>query len=336
MTNAAVAIPNAVANPRSAFRAYYPATTFTRSPIGGLSSSVAKIHAIKTIEEVRRFDADVLLKRCEGWTLGKAMLVDRQPHAELTQFSHCLNRHAVALHVEGANTRAELRYDDGPRMRSGCTLGRVMFIPGQHRLEGWSDYPVKIRHVIVLLDAGLIESELPDEDGVRSLDLPFHLALNDGIIATRMRALQAELENPGLLGRLYIESLCCEIATRLVRWHAAKPEAPQRGGLAPRRLRQVKEYIGANLSNEITLGDLATVAGVSKAHFCRAFQKSVGIPSHRYIVRQRVEAAKKLLVESKMSIAEVALAAGFGDQSHFTKHFRYLVGTTPWRFRNQA
>jgi AraC-like DNA-binding protein len=49
-----------------------------------------------------------------------------------------------------------------------------------------------------------------------------------------------------------------------------------------------------------------------------------------------VETAKHLLVESKMPIAEVAVTAGFADQSHFTKHFGYLVGTTPWRFRSQA
>jgi AraC family transcriptional regulator len=211
-----------------------------------------------------------------------------------------------------------------------------MFIPGGHHLEGWSDYPTRIRHVTVLLDSALIEAQLREDAGVESPDLPFHVDLKDGIIATRMRTLQAELESPGLLGRLYIESLSYEIATRLIRRHAAKPPAPRRGGLSPRQLRNVKEYIETNLSKEITLGDLATIAGVSKAHFCRAFQQSVGIVSHRYIVRQRVEVAKRLLVESKMPIAEVALAAGFGDQSHFTKHFRYLVGTTPWRFRNQA
>lgn len=336
MTQAAVPTPNALTNPGKAFRAYYLAENFTRDPFNGPSSSAARRQAGQAVEEVRRFDADVLLKRCEDWAGGKAALVERQPHAAPTQFAHCLNRHTIALHLEGANTQMELRHNGGPRMASGGTLGQVMFIPGGHRLEGWSDYPTKVRHVFVLLDTALIETELQEEGGIEAPELPFNLDLKDGVIAARMRALHAELEIPGLLRRLYVESLSCEIATCLVRSHAAKPPALQRGGLSPRRLREVKEYIETNLASEITLGELAAIAGVSKAHFCRAFQKSVGIASHRYILHQRVEMAKRLLAESKLPIAEIALAAGFSDQSHFTKHFRYLVGTTPWRFRNQA
>lgn len=336
MTQAAIAIPNAVTDHRSASRAHHPVKFVTGEPFTNKSVSAAKMPAIDTVQEVRRFDADVLLKRHENWAHGKAVLLDRQPRGALTEFSQCLNQHAVALHVEGANTRMELQYDAGPRMVSGSTLGQVMFVPGGHRIEGSSDFPSKVRHVVVLLDLELIEDELAKEGGIQAPDLPFHFDLKDGVIATRMRALQAELESPGLLRRLYVESLSCEIATRLVRQHATKHPALHRGGLSPRRLSEVKEYIETNLSREITLSDLAAVAGVSEAHFCRAFQKSVGIASHRYIVHRRIELAKRMLVESKLPIVEVALAAGFGDQSHFTKRFRHVVGTTPWRFRNQA
>ena len=316
--------------------AFYPPDSRVPDDFADLEWGASKQQATQTFAEVRQFDADVLLKRSEAWARGKTVLLERQPQAEQLQFAHCLKRHTVALHLEGANTRTEVRYDGGPRITSGCTLGQVMFIPAGHRVEGWSDYPIRVRHVFVLFNSKLIETELEEEGGIESVDLPFRLDLKDGVIATRMRALQTELESPGLLRRLYVESLSCEIAACLVRKHAAKPVAQQRGGLSPRRLREVKEYIDANLANEITLDDLAIVAGVSKAHFCRAFQKSVGVVSHRYIVRQRIEFAKRLLVDSESPIAEVALAAGFGDQSHFTKHFRYLVGTTPWRFRNQA
>jgi AraC family transcriptional regulator len=317
-------------------RAYRPEATPHGNDFTSLHSDAANIQTIPTIGEVRQFDAELLLKRSESWACGKAILVERQPHAELTQFAHCLKRHTIALHVEGANTQLELRHNGGRRITITSTLGQVMLIPSGHKLEGWSDYPTRVGHMIVLVDSALIEAELQEESGIKTPHLPFHVDLKDGVIASQMRALQSEFENPGLLRRLYVESLSCEIATRLVRRHAAKSPTPQRGGLSPRRLREVKDYIEANLSKEITLGDLAALAGLSKAHFCRAFQKSVGIASHRYIVRQRIEVAKRLLVESKMPIAEVALASGFGDQSHFTKHFRYFVGTTPWRFRNQA
>jgi AraC family transcriptional regulator len=283
-----------------------------------------------------RFGADVLLKRSGAWGGGKAILIDRRPRAQQTEFKHRLSRHAIILHLEGANSRTMFRYDGGPRMTAGCTLGQVMLIPAGCDVEGWSDYQARIRHIIVLLDPSLVDAEprLGGNDG--GLELAFQSDLNDGVIASRMRALQTELENPGLLGRLYIDSLSCEIAIRLVRMHAARPERLHRGGLSPRRLRLVKDYIAQNLANEISLADIAAVAGVSSGHFCRAFHKSAGVPSHRYVVRQRVELAKKLLTEGDTPIAQIALAAGFGNQSHLTRHFHAVVGTTPRRFRNEA
>ena len=290
------------------------------------------------IIEARSFGADVVVKRTGTWTGGKAVLLDRQPRSERTEFRHRLRRHAVALHLEGANTCATLRYDRGPQSVTGSTLGQVMLIPAGHQLEGWADFPPRIRHILLLLDPDVICGEAHEAARLDKLQLPYRLDLADGVIASRMRALQIELDNPGLMGRLYIESLSSEIAVRIVRAHAAVAGAPAlaRGGLAPRRLRMVQEYIEANLSDEIRLTDLAALAGVSSTHFCRAFHKSTGLPSHQYMIRRRVERAKELLAKRELPIVEIALAVGFGNQSHMTTHFRRVVGTTPWRFRNDA
>jgi AraC family transcriptional regulator len=281
-------------------------------------------------------NARVLQKRTGTWAGGRAILLDRQPHSSRTEFKHCLKRHAVSLHLEGANTRTEVRYDGGPEVVTGSTLGQVTLLPAEHPLEGWSDYPSKVRHIVVLIEPAVIEDAAHENSGVGSFQLPYEPDLNDGTIINNLRALQAELDNPGLLGRLYVESLSSEIAIRIVRKHSPKLAKPQRGGLSPFRLRKVQDYIEANLSREITLADLAAIAGASTAHFCRAFHKSVGLPSHQYIIRRRTELAKRLLAEAEMPIAEIALAVGFGNQSHLTKHFHRVVGTTPWRFRQQA
>jgi AraC family transcriptional regulator len=285
---------------------------------------------------VRIFDADVLVKRSEEWAGGKAVLVDRQPRAELTKFAHCLKRHTIALHVEGANTSATLKYDDGKQSVTGSTVGQVMLIPARHHLEGFADYSSKVRHLLLTLDPQMLDREYDDTADFDTLDLPYRPNLNDGVIAGQMRVLQSELDRPGPLSRLFVESLCCEIAVRSLR--ICTRRAPMRisSGLVPRRLRLVKDYIEANLSNSITLADLAAIANVSCSHFSRAFRASTGIGAHRYIVRQRIEQAKQLLTEGKMSIAEIALAAGFGNQSHLTTRFRREVGTTPARFRNLA
>jgi AraC family transcriptional regulator len=285
--------------------------------------------------EAREFDADILLKRVGKWASGKAILLDRKPHAEPTEFKHRLNRHAIVLHLEGGNTRTILRYDRGPAIAGGNTLGQVMFIPSTHELEGASNYPKIVRHLVVLLDPTIFEADIHHRGSGHRLDLPFRIDLKDGAVASRMREIQTELESPGLMSALYVESLSCEIAIRLARLSIAEPKGDYRGGLSPRRLRLVKDYIEENLARDIKLRDIANIAGVSTAHFCRAFHKSTGIPSHQYIVFRRIDLAKRLLTDDRIPIAEVALAAGFGNQSHLTKHFHRLVGTTPRRFRNQ-
>jgi AraC family transcriptional regulator len=289
-----------------------------------------------TAGEARRFAAETLRRRASPWPAGKAVLLDRQPHGPVTEFRHRLTRHTIVMHIEGANTYAALSYDGGSRVLTDSTIGRVTLIPAGHELEGCSDFPARIRHLMLLLDPGALAALAEEGPSARLADPPYRQHLADGIIASQMRALGVELDEPGLMGRLYAESLCCAIAIRALRLNHAAAAAPARGGLASRRLRLVQDYIEANLARDITLADLAAVAGVGRTHFCRAFHKSTGIASHRYIIARRVERARKLLVETRSPIAEIALAVGFGDQSHMTAHFRRVVGTTPRRFREDA
>lgn len=286
--------------------------------------------------EAGSFAAEIVCKRTSAWIGGRAVLVDRQPHGSVTEFRHRLSRHTLALHIEGANTYAALRYDGGARVMTGSTIGQVTLIPAGHELEGRSDFPARIRHLLLLLDPGMLCAVADEAVPAGALELPYRRHLADGVVASQMRALQLEMDQPGLMGRLYVESLCCEIAVRVLRLCAATKVAPARGGLAARGLRMVQDYIEANLAGEITLADLAAIAGVGRTHFCRAFHKSMGIASHRYIVQRRVERAKTLLADGRTPIAEIAVAVGFGDQSHMTAHFRRLVGTTPRRFREEA
>jgi len=282
------------------------------------------------------FAGELLGRKSQDWTGGEALLFDRRGHGERTEFHHRLSRHAIALHAEGANTRLAVRRNGGIHQMSGCSLGQVMLVPADHEIEGWSDFPQDFRHVVILLDHQMVEGVLDYENLPGSLAFDYRHDIGDGTIANRMHELLAELDNPGLMSRLFVESLCCEIAVRTARSQAAAPPRTARGGLTPKRLRMVKDYIEANLVDEITLSDLAAVAGVSYAHFCRAFHTSVGMASHQYIVRRRIDMAKELLANSNLPIAEIAPSVGFGDQSHLTKHFRRIVGTTPRQFRNAA
>jgi AraC family transcriptional regulator len=106
-----------------------------------------------------------------------------------------------------------------------------------------------------------------------------------------------------------------------------------RGGLPPRALRRVCEYIEAHLQENISLQVLADIAGKSKHHFARAFKQSEGLPPHEYLVQHRVRRAQELLTGTNLPLAEIALASGFSDQSHCARRFRKHVGLTPSRYR---
>src|SRR5215471_8145446 len=106
-----------------------------------------------------------------------------------------------------------------------------------------------------------------------------------------------------------------------------------RGGLPPRALRRVREYIEAHLQENVSLQALAGIAGKSTYHFARAFKQSEGLPPHEFLVRCRLRRAQELLAGTNLPLAEVALACGFADQSHFAHRFRRQVGLTPGRYR---
>jgi AraC-like DNA-binding protein len=109
--------------------------------------------------------------------------------------------------------------------------------------------------------------------------------------------------------------------------------AVTRGGLAPWQLQRARELMTGDLQEPVPLSRLAEQCGLSTHHFARAFRQSTGVPPHRWLLRHRVGCARKLLRNPALSLAEIALACGFADQSHFTRVFTSVVRLSPglWR-----
>jgi AraC-like DNA-binding protein len=108
---------------------------------------------------------------------------------------------------------------------------------------------------------------------------------------------------------------------------------PARGGLPPGAMRRVREHVEVHLSESMDLAELAGVAGLSVYHFARAFKQSTGVAPHHYLVQRRIERAREMLARSELPLSEIALAAGFSDQSHLARLFRQMLGITPGQFR---
>jgi AraC family transcriptional regulator len=161
------------------------------------------------------------------------------------------------------------------------------------------------------------------------------IGIEDPVIA-RLGALgRRELSEGGVGGRLYLEGLATLLTVHLLRSYSLSKPSPlsHRGGLAPRQMRRVLDYIDAHLTDELGLVELATIAGLSLNHFGEAFKTSVGKSPHRFVMERRVQHAMELLRGGEGSIAEIAHTAGFSSQNRLTENFRRVTGLTPGQFR---
>jgi AraC family transcriptional regulator len=142
--------------------------------------------------------------------------------------------------------------------------------------------------------------------------------------------------SPHALGEaLYLDSLANALAVHLLRNHTnQKSILPvYTGGLPPRQLQQVLDYIEAHLTHNIQLKDLAQRLGMSQFHFSRLFKQSLGLSPYQYLIQQRIERAQKLLRQGDRPVIDIALDCGFGSHSHFSKQFRQIIGMTPKQYR---
>ncbi len=143
--------------------------------------------------------------------------------------------------------------------------------------------------------------------------------------------LKAEMDHRYPSGRVFLDSMSVRLANELTRRHSSFSIAPRipRGGMPPRKLKNVIGYIEENLEADLTLDDVAEVAGMSVSHCKALFRRSVGLPVHQYVIRRRVERAAVLLHEGSLPISQVALETGFSHQSHLSRHMRRVLGTSP-------
>jgi transcriptional regulator GlxA family with amidase domain len=113
--------------------------------------------------------------------------------------------------------------------------------------------------------------------------------------------------------------------------HAAS--RPDRESL---QVARVYSYIRANLDHPLSVGDLAEVAGYSRAHFSRMFAAESGLAPAEFVSQERMRLASRLLPNAALSIKEISAACGFADPNYFAKAFRQSFGVSPTEFRDTA
>jgi len=192
----------------------------------------------------------------------------------------------------------------------------------------WEDHAdcdmVSVRLAPRLLTATAEALALPLE----RMDLAPRLGARDPMIEHVVRALAAEIAAPAPAGRIYADSLATALTTRLLQSFGAIGVAG-RQILSKPQVRRIVEFVEENLDGELTLEQLADVAGMSIPHLTTLFRRTMGQSVHAYVMERRVQRARALLLEHRLSIAQIALETGFAHQSHLARWMRRLLGVTP-------
>lgn len=239
--------------------------------------------------------------------------------------------HVLVVHT---GRSADLRWSaDGTARRERFHPGDALINPaGWAARPRWQD---DVELMLLGIDPVWLD-KLAAESGVAggAVELAPHFHFTDPLLKLLLERLVGEYSRPGPADTLYAQSLVQAAAAVVLRVAGAgRTPAHRSGGLAPRRLAEVVDYIHAHLAGQVTLAELAAVAGVSESHFTRVFRASTGESPHRYVTQRRLEYARRQLTRTDRPIADIAAEAGFADQSHLTRTMRRYDGATPRTLR---
>jgi AraC family transcriptional regulator len=250
-----------------------------------------------------------------------------------------------------------MRESGGERVEHELVPGAVALIPSGVPVK-WS-WPARLAFSVLTLDPSFLERVAQEVFGLEPADFKLVIAerMHDTVITNIAGVLSREVMRSELGGRLYAESLANILAVHLLReyaqcadgrvleacWAGAEvaTDATHAGpaGRSPPQPRAVADavrYIHDNYSRDLSLNDLAEAVHLSPFHIARVFKQALGVSPHQYLIQVRVNSARSLLSagSGERSLAEVASAVGFADQSHLTRHFKRILGITPKQLRH--
>jgi AraC-like DNA-binding protein len=155
-------------------------------------------------------------------------------------------------------------------------------------------------------------------------------AVRDREVTALLRRFHRLTESPGS-SQLDREAHLIRALVLLTGRHARRPAEPRPAGYEPSAVSQAREYLAEHAADNVTLSELARLTGLSPFHLCRVFRQCTGMAPHAYQTQLRVRRARSLL-GAGLPIASAAIAAGFYDQAHLTRHFKRVVGVPPGRY----
>jgi AraC family transcriptional regulator len=296
-------------------------------PGGAISvRSLGDTHGLVTRAGTRIWaSSDVL-----GW---RSVFASSQHEAPFEGDFRPVADHLVVIHLSGP---VRVRRSLAGREES-CLIppGGAFIMPGGVpfgvRLEAELDT------IHFYLRRAIIEEIAEEMGGGAPVEVVPGLGVLDPLLEQIGWSLREQLHDTAPAAALYVDHLARAAAARLIRAHstarlAAAAPAPA-AGLSERQLRRAIDYLEAHLDRDPGLPALAAAAGLSPVYFARQFKRATGLPPHQYLMRRRLDRAKRLLAAGDLPIAAIAADCGFCHQEHLTRLFRRHCGTTPAAYR---
>lgn len=169
-----------------------------------------------------------------------------------------------------------------------------------------------------------------ESPGITRIGVSQYQMVHDPRLYRMARAVLPYLDEPQALDPLFADHFMWSFGTYVCsKYGDLKGRRPVVGGLPTVQLRLAKEMIRANLHTRISLSDVASACGLRTSQFAHAFKRSVGVAPYAWALQERVSMAKRLISSNRFTLAQVAHLCGFADQSHLTRVFTRVVGTTP-------
>jgi AraC family transcriptional regulator len=221
--------------------------------------------------------------------------------------------------------------DGRPITRSFKASGNLAFFPASVEIEGELDVDPELDYAVVFLDPDFARERLKYE--LESTQVAFtHNMLTRGL-----EELCREAAAPDNVFELFAEGWADQALAHIFRAirGGELERKPLRNPLSSssRNMRRIEEYVRDNLAERLSLAAMSSVVGLSKRHFLRAFKEATGTTPHRFVLRVRIEEAKRRLIETNEAVTEVAFGSGFGSSQRFATSFRSATGVTPSTFR---
>jgi AraC family transcriptional regulator len=283
--------------------------------------------------KVERASLPILSSQHRGW---ENILVEQFQHPAGERKTYYSDDHAICFSLVPRPVR--LLQKQGDRTQTVCyKKGYFSLTPA--KMPFFARWESDDRFLQIRIASRFIQqvaTEALDRNPDR-LELLPEFQNRDFQIESIAMMLLAELNQDRLGCKLYIDSLANVLTVHLLRQYTvSKPHlSVYEGGLPQRQLMQIFEYINDRLNQDIKLADLAALLDMSQFHFSHLFKQSLGTSPYQYLLQQRIERAKQLLLQTDRSIMDIALDCGFSNHSHLSKQFRKLIGVTPRTYRGK-